>query len=155
MKSLAIAVAIILAAFAAVPSQALNYESDAYVITNGNSSAFLTNAVAGPGTNSSLAVVVDVQGQKNIALSLRTKLDGAGTTAANYLFVGTVDGTNYSGDTKRTLVVTPTGTLTVNTVTNFDCTGFKSLKLTTIQNPNTTVLTNLQFDVGYKEADSQ
>lgn len=154
MKSLRSLVAIgaSLAALLAGPSApASDYKADELIITNGIDNTYLTNTVAAASTNSSLAVGISCKENNHLALSIRTKLAGSGSTAVNYLFTGTVDGTNYSSATYATVSVTPNGTTAVQTITNLDVSGLAAIRLESIQNPNASALTNLQFNVGRKK----
>ncbi len=159
---------IVLLAVAAI-AQASDYHSTPATITNsplavagtnfanfGSTSNMvfglvLTNTVAAATSNNQVGVTIPCKEEDHLILSFRTKLAGAGTSAINLLGYGTVDGTNFESVASRTIVITPTGTLTVQTVTNLDTRGFGAIAINAIQNPNASDLTNLQFDVGYKK----
>jgi hypothetical protein len=139
--------------FAALTVLALSYETQRITIGN-TATSYLTNNVPAATTNSSQAVVISCQKFKKIEISTQIKLAGAGTTPVNYLYVGTVDGTNYATSSTGSFTVTPTGTITVQGLSSIDVTGLKAIKITDIQNPSANILTNLQMDVGYKDADN-
>ena len=141
-----------LVGLAVLPARAAQF--DVETITIGADVGNLTNTVAAATTNSSLAVVISCQKFKKCGIALQTKLHGAGTTAINYIYTKTADGSNYTTANTGSFTVTPTGTLTVNTIVSIDATGLKGIKLTEIDNPNATALTNLAAYAVYKESDN-
>jgi hypothetical protein len=146
------AIAVVACSLVAVSVNAEQFNVEA--VTIGTDVGNLTNTVAATTTNSSMAVAISTQKYKKLGLAVQTKLAGAGTTAVDYIYTKTADGSNYTTANTGSFTVTPTGTVTVNTIVSIDATGLKGIKITTINNPNAAALTNLAVNAVYKQADN-
>jgi hypothetical protein len=79
----------------------------------------------------------------DVGIQVVFKLTASGTTAVIFKFSESLDGVNYVANTARTLSVTPAGTAVVTGLTNQVLNGIGYLRLDTIENANSTDVTNL------------
>lgn len=102
-----------------------------------------TNNVAATTTNTSFAVILSSQGRgPYMAVQPSFKLIGAGTSAVVFKFDESVDGTIWDL-AAHTISVTASTTNVVTTLAPITLGAIGYLRLTTIENPNATAITNL------------
>lgn len=103
-----------------------------------------TNNIAASTTNSSTyAVRLDAPiKSQHIGLQATFKLTGSGTSASVFVFDKSLDGANWETGAYR-LSATANGTSSVTAVTNFQVGAIGYLRLSSIENPNGTAMTNI------------
>ena len=89
-------------------------------------------------------------GQKT-AIQANFKLDGAGTSLVTFVFEPSVDGTVFDIAPLYTLQGAATGAATVGVSTNIDIGGYNYLRIKTMQNTNSSSVTNLVLKYTIKD----
>jgi len=103
-----------------------------------------TNNVAAATTNSTAAKVIGVSKYDEIAIDVKLKLTGSGTSDIVFKLDEGLDNSNWLAN-RRTITVTPTGGTAVYFCTNITVNSLGYLRLNVIENPNATAITNLQI----------
>jgi len=103
-----------------------------------------TNNLAAATTNSTAAKVIGLAKYDQVAIDIKFKLVGSGTSDVVFKLDEGLDNSNWVAN-KRTIAVTANGTGTVYFCTNYtvDTTGY--LRLNVVENPNASAITNLQI----------
>lgn len=108
-----------------------------------------TNNVAATTTNTSFTTVVQATKALDIAIQPSFRLTGAGTSAVVIKFDESNDMLNWKV-AARSISVTANGTNTVSNVANFTVGGVGYLRLSQVENPNATAVTNLTVKYSQK-----
>lgn len=108
-----------------------------------------TNAVAAASTNSVTAPAFTAVYSSDIALQPSFKLQGAGTSAVVFKFDTSLDGTVWYANA-FTISITPAGTAQVSKVATQTLGSIPYVRLSTIENPNATAITNLMLNASMK-----
>jgi hypothetical protein len=108
-----------------------------------------TNNVAAATTNSSFATVIPATRATDIAVQPSFKLTGSGTSAVVLKFDESADNANWTANAVS-ISVTAAGTATVSKVSNFALGGIGYLRLSTVENPNASAVTNLSITFAQK-----
>lgn len=120
----------------AIPASAQSYNLVSTALTGG------TNNVALTTTNATFAVTIPAERANNIAVQVTMKMNAAGTTNVVFKFDESLDGTNWE-TSAHSLTITPAGTSDVTGVLNVAVGGIGYLRLRTVENPNTSSITNI------------
>jgi hypothetical protein len=107
-----------------------------------------TNTIPAATTNSLTATVMDSTRVSEMALQINSRLGGAGTSAVVYTVQKSVDGSRYV--TAFTLSATANGTNYVAVITNITTQAVPYWKVTQVENPNASAITNLAIYYGMK-----
>lgn len=103
-----------------------------------------TNNLAAATTNSTAAKVIGLAKYDQVAIDVKFKLIGSGTSAVVLKLDEGLDGSNWVANT-RTISITAAGTSTVYFCTNYTVDSVGYLRLNVIENPNASAITNLQI----------
>lgn len=103
-----------------------------------------TNNIAAATTNSSEAIVIGLAKYDEVAIDVKFKLIGSGTSDVVFRLDESLDGINWLAN-RRTITVTAAGTGTVYFCTNITVNSLGYLRLNQRENPNASAVTNLQI----------
>jgi hypothetical protein len=137
MKKLIAILSLALLAIAfAPPLAAQSYSLQATTLNGG------TNNVATATTNTSFAVIMPCVRSTVIAPQVTFKLNGAGTDTIVFKFDHSVDGSNWKS-AGTSLSVAANGTTLVTGNTSIAAGGIGYIRLSTVENPSSSSVTNL------------
>jgi hypothetical protein len=108
-----------------------------------------TNAVAAASTNSVTTPTFTVAYSSDIALQPSFKLQGSGTSAVVFKFDTSLDGTVWQAASFN-ISITPAGTALVTKVVSTAIGSTPYVRLSSIENPNATAITNLMLNATMK-----
>jgi len=139
----ALTIVAVLALALVAPPPALAYDADQVTLS--------TNAITGATTNNTTFTsgAIFVGKQSQVALQVSAALDGAGTTTVGFKVEQSVDGSNFA-DSAHELALTPNGTNTVYSLTNYSVGGYGWLRLAGGTNANASSVTNIVLKYGDK-----
>lgn len=110
----------------------------------------VTNSIL-PSAAETTTAVIDLRGNRNVAVDARFQGDGSGTANATFAFVPSLNGTTFETTKVYALVAPANGTTAVHVMTNWDFGAYGYLKLAFVTNAHATVtLTNVAVTVALK-----
>jgi hypothetical protein len=102
-------------------------------------------------TSANLGSVITATRYGEVAIDIAFALDGSGTTACNFKFLTSVDGTNYNTTAPITITQAPNGTTTVRTNTSISLGAVGYIKLGSITAANNSAaMTNIVVGYSFK-----
>ncbi len=108
-----------------------------------------TNFVAATSTNTGYAIPITVTRAGNVSIQPILKLQGAGTSVVVMRVDRSVDGNTWEA-AAHSLSVTMAGTAVATSVTQIACNGTAFYRISSIENPNATALTNILVKYSFK-----
>lgn len=119
-----------------VNGQSVTYDTPTTSLTGG------TNNVSATTTNTSFSVIIDAPRSTYVGLQPVFSLTGAGTSAVVFKFDKSLDRVHWESG-GATVSVTANGTNVVTAASSVTLGAIGYLKLTTVENPNASAITNL------------
>lgn len=139
----------LLSVIAAVFAFAVNAQAQRYVDALSGGTNNIAASTLKSATNS--AIILGRLPGGEVGVQADYVLDGAGTSAVTFVFERSVDGVTFDAATTYTLSGAAAGTARVANTTNFTVDGFPYLRVKSMQNTNSSSVTNLYLRYTIKD----